>query len=337
MRPLILLLWEPTDPEWQRIEATWPAEAEPVTRAELERRPGSAWSEVRVAVGSMRAVDPPLLRQLPRLEFIHTLGHGVDMLLAGKTGRTLRARAIQVAKANAAGPAIAEFVIMSMILLSRRVLALHEALVQHGDWSRQLKERRGAGALGSEIRGSTLGLLGYGNIGREVAARARGMSMAVHAVVRHPERIAHEQLEEAWPVNRLDDMLERCDYVALNLPLTDATRHIMDKRRFGAMSPGAYLTNIGRGRLIDERALFEALRSKRLAGAALDVWYEERPRFAGYPSRYPLHQFNVLMTPHYAGSTMESRARALAKVGENLRLWLSHEPLRDTVDVGSGF
>jgi phosphoglycerate dehydrogenase-like enzyme len=332
-----MLLWEPTPAERRHMRDRWPAGVEFVTRAQLERERRPAAGEVQIAVGSMRDVDPDLLGRAPRLELIHTLGHGVDLLLTGETGRHIHARGIKVAKANAAGPAIAEFVIMSMIALSRRVLTVHEALAGRGDWSADLKAKRAEGALGGELSGSVLALLGVGSIGREIAVRGRAMGMTVHGLVR-TARLEHDELLDAvWTAPGLDSMLAAADYVVLNLPLTDATWEIMNADRFAAMKRSPYLVNVGRGRLIEERALYDALRSERLKGAALDVWYDDGPQLSGYPSEHPLHQFNVLMTPHYAGSTMEARARAFGVVGDNIRRWQAGAELVNLVDPRAGF
>jgi phosphoglycerate dehydrogenase-like enzyme len=104
------------------------------------------------------------------------------------------------------------------------------------------------------------------------------------------------------------------------------------------MQDGSYLINISRGGIIDERALYQVLRSGKLAGAGLDVWeIEEKGLNGGYPTEYPLHNFNVIMTPHYSGATKESRERALINIGENLRRFIKGEQLLGLADLESGY
>lgn len=112
----------------------------------------------------------------------------------------------------------------------------------------------------------------------------------------------------------------------------------MNDVRFKAMQDGSYLINISRGGIIDEKALYYALKSGKIAGAALDVWeMEEEGVSTGYPTQYPLHNFNVIMTPHYSGATKESRERALINIGENLKRFLKGETLLGLADLEFGY
>jgi phosphoglycerate dehydrogenase-like enzyme len=247
----------------------------------------------------------------------------------------LRGRGVVVARANPASIPIAEFTIMNMIALSRRVIRTHRALAERGDWSTDLKLQRATGVLGGELFGKTLGLVGYGNIGHEIHQRARAFGMTVGAFVRRQ----HEGTGLDFQCEELAGFLARCDYVVLCLPLTPMTRHLLDAQSIGWMKDGAYLLNISRGPLADEGAVHDALRSGKLAGAALDVWdVEERGEaLRGYPSRYAFHDLNVVMTPHYSGATREARERALAAVGRNLRHLIDGAPIENAVDIERGF
>jgi phosphoglycerate dehydrogenase-like enzyme len=137
----------------------------------------------------------------------------------------------------------------------------------------------------------------------------------------------------------LEEFLGRCDYVVLCAPLTASTRHLINATSIAAMKDGAYLLNISRGPLVDEQAVHDALRTGKLAGAALDVWdvEEQAGPLAGYPSRHIFHDLNVVMTPHYSGATREGRQRALSAVGRNLRRLIDGEPIQDVVDLDRGF
>jgi phosphoglycerate dehydrogenase-like enzyme len=342
----VMLTFQPGPDDWPLIERSWPAEVTPVMRRPSPAVDGGAEApgpvtlvddvdDVEALVGHMRGAQLELVRRATRLRLIHTLGHGVDALLSAESRELLRGRDIVVARANPASITIAEFTIMNMIALSRRVISVHTALVQRGDWSTDLKAQRSTGVLGGELHGKVLGLVGYGNIGREIHVRARAFGMTVGALVRsrHAGTDLHFQCQD------VADFLGRCDYVVLCAPLTPATRHLIDAGRIALMKDGAYLLNISRGPLIDEGALHDALRSGKLAGAALDVWdvEEQGGPLTGYPSAHLFHNLNVVMTPHYSGATRESRERAFTAVGRNLRRLLDGEPLHDVVDLDRGF
>lgn len=342
----VLLTFQPASEDWPIIEGSWPAEVTPVMRRPSPAAGGTAGvpgpvalvdevDEVGALVGHMRGAQLELVRRATRLRLIHTLGHGVDALLAAECRELLRSRDILVARANPASITIAEFTIMNMIALSRRLISVHTALVQRGDWSTELKARRSTGVLGGELYGKVLGLVGYGNIGHEIHVRARAFGMTVGALVRRP----HAGAGLDFQCEDVAGFLGRCDYVVLCAPLTPATRHLIDAGRIALMRDGAYVLNVSRGPLIDEGAVHDALRSGKLAGAALDVWdVEERGGpLAGYPSAYTFHDLNVVMTPHYSGATRESRERAFTAVGRNLRRLLDGEPLHDVVDLDRGF
>lgn len=335
----VLLTWTPTVPELEVIAAEWPQDQERFILEQLtDAQRAEVLPRVEVIVGYMRSVTTDLLRNTSALRLVHVLGHGVDGLFTPDNVEVLRVRGAQVARSNPSSENIAEFVIMKMIAVSRRVIQMHNRLVMFGDWSNDLVARRGEGVLGGELYRSTLGLIGYGNISQKIHKRARGFGMTVGALVRTPSRYADHDLAFVQPYTEIEDFLGRCDYVVLSLPLTDETTHMMNARTFAAMRPGSYIVNISRGAIVDEEALYVALESGHLAGAALDVFESEERGFkAGYPTLRPIHQFNVLLTPHYAGATQEARGRGLANVGDNIRRLLAGEPLRNTAEFERGF
>jgi len=343
----VLLTFQPGPDDWPLIARSWPAEVMPVMLRSSRAADDSGTDvpspvtlvdevdDVEAFVGHMRGAQLDLVRLAARLRLIHTLGHGVDALLSTEARALLCSRDIAVARANPASITIAEFTIMNMIALSRRVISVHSALVQRGDWSTHAKARRSTGVLGGELYGKVLGLVGYGNIGHEIHVRARAFGMTVGALVRRQ----HASTGLDFQCQDVADFLGRCDYVVLCAPLTPTTRHLINAERIARMKDGAYLLNVSRGPLLDESALHDALRSGKLAGAALDVWdVEERGGpLAGYPSAHVFHDLNVVMTPHYSGATRESRERAFTAVGRNLRRLIDGEPLHDVVDLNRSF
>lgn len=336
----VLLTWVVSDPEWDVIGREWPKVNAVV--ADLDD-PTSLEHQVQraeVIVGLMRAVTPRMLESAERLRLVHVLGHGVDGLLTPEAVEILEARNVAVARANPGAIAIAEYVIMALVALSRRLLTVHESLVQRGSWSPELRRRRPFGSLGGELSGATVGIVGFGGIGQETARRALAFGMRVLTYTRRPEVVAQSgiPIHRAYGPGERDDFFREVDHLVLAAPLTDTTRGIVDRESLALMKHGSYLVNVSRGPMVDERAVHEALESGRLAGAALDVWTrEESGRQSGYPADVPLHQFNVLMTPHYAALTREARERALGVVGENVRRLQRDEPLLNPVDLHRGF
>ncbi len=172
-----------------------------------------------------------------------------------------------------------------------------------------------------ELRGKKLGIIGYGNIGRTVAAMARGFDMKVFVAAR-PGTIG------SVPQDRiaLDQMFRQADFISLHCPLTTETRNLIDGQTLGLMKSTAFLINTARGALIDEAALIHALRNKRIAGAAVDVISKEPP-----PADHPIilatkELDNLIVTPHTAWSARETRERLLEEVKENIGSFLGGNP-----------
>lgn len=267
---------------------------------------------------------------------IHVLGHGTDGLLTAEDLAEVRARDIVVARSDPAAVCISEFVLMNMIALSRRVIPLHNALAQRGDWSNELWQRRGEGVLGGELYGSVLGIVGYGAIGAEVHVRARAFGMEVGALSRSPGRLSDAGLDFVGDWAGLERFLGKCDYVVLTLPLTPETRGMLGRTEFGWMKPGSYLVNVSRGPLLDEDALVDALTTGHLAGAALDVFEAEEAQGRNlYPTRRPFQQLNTILTPHIAGATAEARFRALSVMGRNLSHLADGRPIVNATPANS--
>lgn len=198
-----------------------------------------------------------------------------------------------------------------------------------------------------ELRGATLGVVGYGSIGREVARLAQAFGMAVLAVKHDLRNLANDHTyclpgtgdqeaeipDRIYPVEALHSFLKECDYVVLTVPLTDATRHLIDADALSAMKPSAFLINVARGQVVDEAALTAALKQGRIAGAALDV-FEEEP----LPSDSPLWELpNVVISPHISGFTPHYDERATDLFAENLRRFITGEPLLNVVNRSSGY
>jgi phosphoglycerate dehydrogenase-like enzyme len=257
-----------------------------------------------------------------RLKLVQVPGAGLDRI-----DRAALPPGVWLANAYGHEIGIAEYVVGVMLTLTRDFARLDAAL-RRGDWVSQWAVGVAPPAPWPELAGRTLGIVGYGRIGRAVARRARAFDMTVLAVRRDVARAAADDVELLGGPERLADLLGRADYVVLTLPLTEATRGLIGSAQLGAMKPTAMLINVSRAEIVGEQALYQALAEQRIAAAALDVWYRY-PREAApmLPAHQPFHELpNVLLTPHVSGWTtgmMEARARLIA---ENIARTARGEP-----------
>jgi phosphoglycerate dehydrogenase-like enzyme len=222
-------------------------------------------------------------------------------------------------------PVVAEHVIALIFALAKKIPQAVRLQDQHSWGKDKLKP--------SELGGAVLGLVGLGSIGREVTKRASGLGMRVIAVRKSSDKRNIEGVERVFPPSELDRMIADADYVVIAAPRTRETEKLFDAQRIARFKPGAFLINVSRGALVDEAALAEALRNKKLAGAALDVFAEEPLTPAS-----PLWDLeNLLITPHTAAVTNKLWQRHYALVHENLRRFLAGEPLLGLVDKQKGY
>ena len=250
-------------------------------------------------------VTEAVLAAAPKLEAVGRLGVGLDNIDTA----ACKARGIPVFPATGANDqAVAEYVIAAALVLLRGAYHAGEAMLA-GSWPRQA-------LMGREVAGKTLGLVGFGGIARQVAARARPLGMQVAAS--DPFVSADDP---AWQGiarhDTLESLLPACDALSLHVPLAEGTRNLIDDRALASLRPGAVLINTARGGVVDEAALAESLRDGHLGGAAIDVFAEE-PLSAAAAARFA-GLANVILTPHIAGVTAEANVRVSALTAENVR------------------
>ncbi|MCW5982811.1 MAG: hypothetical protein KIT09_32275 [Bryobacteraceae bacterium] len=226
--------------------------------------------------------------------------------------------------------AIAEHALMAMLVLARRP-SEYDRRLREGQWRDSCIW--GEPPALEVLEGKTALLIGTGHIAREVARRARAFGIRVIAVSRTPSE-APADFDRTVGYDDWRSLLGAADFVVPCCPLAPETLGLIGQAELAAMKPSAFAINAARGKIVDERALYEALRDRRIAGAAIDVWYDypTDPDERKLPSRYPFHELdNILMTPHISAwtrRTIEGRARDIA---ENINRLSRGEPLRNVV------
>jgi phosphoglycerate dehydrogenase-like enzyme len=251
------------------------------------------------------------LARAERLRWLQTFSAGVDH----PWFQTLLARGVRLSTASgAAAVPIAHTVMLYLLALTRRLPL----------WLDAQREARWAPHEVVDLQERTLGVIGLGPIGLEVARLGQALRMRVVGVRRTPRG---DEPCETWPLARLDELLPRLDAVVLALPLHDETRRLLDARRLALLRPHALLVNVGRGELVEEPALVRALADGRLGGAGLDVFATEPLRPESPLWRLP----NVIVTPHSSGVTPGNQTRATAIFLENVRRYVRGEALRNEV------
>jgi phosphoglycerate dehydrogenase-like enzyme len=174
----------------------------------------------------------------------------------------------------------------------------------------------------------TLGLLGFGHIAQAIAHRAKAFGMRVHVANRSP--IQHPLVDHSWTLDDLHTFMASADAMVVSLPLTDSTKGLVDAAALAAMRPNAVLLNVGRGAVIDEAALYEALKSRQIGGAVIDTWYQypTPTQSECAPSKFDFAALdNVLMTPHMSGWTAGTVRRRQETLAENIGRLSRGEPL----------
>jgi len=256
-----------------------------------------------------------------KVRWVHLLSTGVERQLFPELV------ASDVVVTNGRGAfrrALGEWAVASMLYFAHNLRRL----------DRQQREGRWEKFHSDELHGRTLGIIGYGDIGRAAAERAKPFGMNIVALRRHPGRSAGDPLVDCvYGPEALQEMLAACDYVLIAAPLTPETRGLVGPAEVAAMKSSAVLVNVGRGAVVDEEALVAALRTGRLRGAALDVFVTEP-----LPPGHAFYQLdNVLLSPHCADWKPGMLDRAIQCFFDNLELFRRGQPLLSVVDKQAGY
>lgn len=295
------------------------------------------WRKTEVLLTSGAYLPP--VEKVPNLRWIQSSWAGVETLIDNPL---LQEKNISIT--NASGAAISqmgEYVIMMLLMLGHKMPQMIRAQSE-----KRWVEDKHISLMPKELRGSTVGIVGYGSIGREIARLLYAYGATVLASKRdamHPEDSGYtpeglgdphgNYFHRLYPNEALQGMIKDCDFVVLTLPHTRETECLFTKDIFDAMKPGAYFVNVSRGQLVDEDALIEALNSGQLGGAALDVFSKEP-----LPPESPLWtQPNLIITPHISAYSVKMMDQVVALFIENLKRYLKGQPFYNLVDLEQGY
>lgn len=261
-----------------------------------------------------------------RLRLYHTPAAGTDAV-----DRSLLSPGVPLCCCFGHENPIAEYV-MTALLLRAVPLPAADRDLRQGKWTYWAGTPT---AMRRELGDTTIGLVGYGHIGRAVAARAKAFGMRVHVANRSPVTTG-PLVDRAWGLDALDALMASADAVVVSLPLAPETRGLVGARALAAMRDGAVILNVGRGQVIDEQALYDALATRRIS-AVIDTWYVYPTPAAPtpHPSKLPFHTLdNVILTPHMSGWTTGTIRRRQRTMADNIARLARGEPLENVVHRG---
>ncbi len=301
-----------------------------------EEIPAEIWGRTEVLYTDRVLPQPALV---PNLRWIQFHFAGIDFAVDAPLLH--RPDLLVTTLSGAAAGNMAEFALTMMLALGHRLPEM-SVLQARSEWPSNRGERLRA----LELRGSTVGIIGYGSIGRELARMVvalGGTVLAAKRDVMHPQDTGYmpegmgdpngDLFTRLYPIQALCSMIKECDFVVITVPLSPETRGLIGAEQLTAMKPGAYLVNVSRGAVVDQNALTTALQEKRIAGAALDVFVDEP-----LPASSPLWRLpNLIISPHISGFSQRYNERATVMFAENLSQYLSGGPLYNRFDFEKGY
>lgn len=299
--------------------------------------PHTQWEKTEILLTNSRILPEP--ETVPQMRWIQLNHAGVDRALDKPIVKNS-----QIIITSASGvivSQVAEYAVTACLALGHKLPVL-ASLQRERNWTRNVPES----LVPSELRGSTVGIVGYGSIGREVARLIKPFGAKILAAkknVMHLEDTGYTQeglgdpdgslFDRLYPIQALTDMLPLCDFVVLALPLTDETYQIINAQVLASMKSSAYLINVGRGNLVDEQALINVLQAGKIAGAMLDVFSQEP-----LPEDNPLWNLpNVIITPHIAGLSAHLLDDTVNFFITNLKRYIEGESLYNQIDLEKGY
>jgi phosphoglycerate dehydrogenase-like enzyme len=302
----------------------------------IEEIPAEIWARTEILYTDRLVPDQDLV---PNLRWIQFHFAGIDF--ATQAPLLQKADLTVTTLSGASAIQVSEHVVMMMLSLARHLPTIL-VTQSHTEWPRERTDR----FIPLELFGSTVGIVGYGSIGRQVAFLLQRFGMNILACKRdvmHPQDTGYTRsglgdpqgdlFQRLYPIQALPSMFHQCDFIVVTIPLTAETRNLIGVEELAAIKPTAYLVDISRGGIIDHSALISALQEHRIAGAALDVFPEEP-----LPATSPLWRMpNVIITPHISGVSLHYNERAVTLFAENLSRYLAGLPLYNRYDISSGY
>ena len=272
-------------------------------------------ADALIVTGNVEKITKEIIESLPKLKVIARYGVGydnVDVQVATKKG-------IYVTIAPVLEETVADHAFALLLCLARKICKAHYHM-KNKKWESDL-------FMGTDIYNKTIGIIGLGRIGTKVAERAKGFKMKIlyYDIIRKTELEEKLNLE----YRNLEDLLKESDFIIISVPLTNETKNMISEREFSLMKKSAFLINIARGPIVDHKALIKALKEEGIAGAGLDVFYQEP-----LPIDDPLLDLeNVILTPHIASNTIECRKRMSITVAEEVLRVLHNEKPKYAVNI----
>ena len=336
----LVLITAPVEEEWlQRLRSLWPDLQFVQLPARSKTVSDELWREAEILYMSF-ATSLPAPEKAPRLRWVQLYSAGADAVFHTPLFQ-MPAVTFTTTSGIHAIP-MAEYTFTMLLAWFHRFPNLLD-LQRQGQWPQN--NVRTTLLVPKELREQTIGIVGYGSIGRQVARLANAFGMRILAMQRGTDhRDKGYQIagvgdpegtlpDRYFAPEQLHTMLAECDVVVIAVPLTPSTQGMFNKAVFAGMKPTAFLVNIARGEVCNESDLIRALEEKQIAGAAVDV-FEHEP----LPSSSPLwHLPNVFISPHISGLTTRYDERAAALFAENLRRYLTDQPLFNVVDKALGY
>lgn len=326
-----------TEKQLDKLRAVSPRlDVQQITDARAEELPDNLRNQIEILYGWSNPAEQAHL--YPNLKWLQVHSAGINNLFSTPVWQS----DIKISSMNGIHSIQMAEHAMAMMLAFRWKLRTMFRLQLSATWP---EDREQLFVL-PELRGSTLGIVGYGAIGRELARQAQALGMRVVAVNRSGQRRPYQGYaepgtgdldtsipEKLYATDDLPQMLPSCNYVVLLAPFTPQTHHLFNKQTFAHMKPSAFFFNLSRGPLVDENALFDALNQGQIAGAGLDV-FEQEP----LPPESPLWKLdNVIISPHISGLSAKYDERASTLFAENLRRYLAGEQLINQVNREIGY
>ncbi len=285
-----------------------------------------------VAIISGR-VPREYILQASGLRMIQTFGAGVDRI---DHDALLQRGDVVLCNAHLNAEEVAEYAISLLLALAKN-LVVNDRTFRNGDWT----YRYGGPRPNIELRGKTCLIIGLGHIGAQVARRLQSFDVTLKAATRSGTTRHHDLVSSVTKFTELKSFVREADFVILTLPLTKESRGLVDDRFISWMKPSTLLVNISRGPIVDEGALFTALKEQRIAGAALDVWWnypQDRDDAPCWPSKFPFHELdNVIISPHRAAYSESIVKEQISFVAENVLRFLRGDTPHNIVDLQCGY